>query len=421
MRTRTAKKLAQRIDLDYFKRTHPFRRWRTLLSIAAPAIGLVWLGGMAVAGSRAPYSSGPVSSSHAFAEMKCEVCHVRGQSFRAHVTDTACLTCHDAPAHAPNQPPPPDCATCHREHKGRVELAATSDGFCVRCHGDLRTTGAAPRIATDVERFPSGHPEFAVARAGAVDPGTLKFNHEVHLKADLRGPSGPETLQCAACHRPEIARTTTQRRVATGLMAPVNYELQCARCHPLFFDERIDAPVPHEQPPIVRAFVVQALRDYIAKHPGDVSKPDPAPRRVPLNFPRPPEPPARSAGEWVERRAARAEELLRERTCEYCHQVTALVPSRAASFAVAPAAMQAEWMPRAKFDHAPHLMVQCGACHAAQTSRSTSDVLMPAAATCATCHAPDKGAESRCFECHGYHDWTKAKPVTPAFDLDRFR
>ena len=70
MRTRTAKKLAQRIDLHYFKRAHPLRRWRTILSIAAPAVALLWLGGMAAAGSRAPYSSGPVSSAHAFAEMK---------------------------------------------------------------------------------------------------------------------------------------------------------------------------------------------------------------------------------------------------------------------------------------------------------------------------------------------------------------
>src|ERR671911_3130906 len=127
MRTRTAKKLAQRIDLGYFKRPHPLRRWRTLLSIAAPLVGLVWLGGLAVAGNRAPYSSGPVSTAHAFAETRCEVCHVRDTSFRAHVTDMACTTCHDGPPHpgapnAPNAPgapaaPAPACATCHREHQ----------------------------------------------------------------------------------------------------------------------------------------------------------------------------------------------------------------------------------------------------------------------------------------------------------------
>src|SRR5688572_5761995 len=101
MRTRTAKKLAQRIDLNYFKRQHGLRRLRLLLSIAVPALGLLWLGGMAAAGSRAPYSSGPVSSAHAFVENKSEVCHQRDDSFRAHVTATACSTCHAGPSHVP--------------------------------------------------------------------------------------------------------------------------------------------------------------------------------------------------------------------------------------------------------------------------------------------------------------------------------
>src|SRR5688500_11861063 len=123
MRTRTAKKLAERIDLNYFKRPHGMRRLRMVLSLAAPALGLLWLGGMAAAGSRAPYSSGPVSSAHALVENKCEVCHQRDSSFRAHVTDTACLTCHAGPSHPPSRPSvataarpsaEPSCASCHR-------------------------------------------------------------------------------------------------------------------------------------------------------------------------------------------------------------------------------------------------------------------------------------------------------------------
>ena len=82
-------------------------------------------------------------------------------------------------------------------------------------------------------------------------------------------------------------------------------------------------------------------------------------------------------------------------------------------------------MPRAAFDHTPHLMVTCASCHAAGASTNTSDVLLPSAAICATCHggaqrtllrgAPQ--AESRCFECHRYHDWTKARPVRPSYTL----
>src|SRR5207247_11305997 len=99
-RTRTAKSLARRIDMDYFKRLPPFRRWRLILSIAAPVVVLLFIGSMTAAGSRAPYSSGSLSLAHQVFGRRCERCHVtETRAFRAHVTDMSCLACHDAPAH----------------------------------------------------------------------------------------------------------------------------------------------------------------------------------------------------------------------------------------------------------------------------------------------------------------------------------
>jgi hypothetical protein len=412
MRTRTAKKLAQRIDLSYFKRPHPLRRWRTILSIVAPVAGLLWLGGMAIAGNRAPYTSGPVSTAHAFTEMRCEVCHVRDDSFRGHVSDLACVTCHDGPPHTETQTSAPACATCHRDHQGRIELASTRDEFCIDCHSGATRTAAA---RADVTSFPEDHPPFTATQEGYRDPGTVRFNHQVHAKPDLRGPGGPETLECVTCHQPEIALASNRRQMGTGLMKPIEYEQQCARCHPLFFDELIDSPAPHDDPKVVRAFVERALREHIAKNPGDIARRDVPARRLPLNFPRAAEPAARTPQEWASRRGIRAERLLWEKTCAECHHVGGEpLPS------IAAANLQQQWMERAAFDHMPHLMVRCESCHAAEQSRETSDVLMPAVATCATCHAPDKGASSQCAECHRYHDWTKARPVRPAFDLDQF-
>ncbi len=66
-------------------------------------------------------------------------------------------------------------------------------------------------------------------------------------------------------------------------------------------------------------------------------------------------------------------------------------------------------------------MVKCDNCHPAEGSTKASDVLLPTQAVCATCHAPSKGAESRCFECHRYHDWTKTHPVTAAYSLTEFK
>src|SRR3954471_24939018 len=157
MRVRTAKQRAQRIDLYYFTRARGMKRWRLLLSMAVPLIALAWVSAAAFAGGRSAYSAGPVSSAHAFAETRCEVCHSAADAtagFRAHTTEKACLTCHDAPAHAAIMPPPPACSACHQEHRGRVQIARTGDAFCASCHADLKTTKAEATVARDVRAFP---------------------------------------------------------------------------------------------------------------------------------------------------------------------------------------------------------------------------------------------------------------------------
>ena len=250
----------------------------------------------------------------------------------------------------------------------------------------------------------------------------MLFNHEVHLKAGLRGPSGPGTLACADCHEPAVTGASPgQKRLAgSGLMAPVSYQRQCARCHPLFFDERIDGAAPHDTPDKVRAFVQDALARYIGANPGEISKPDSLFRRVPLNFPRPAEPPARTPAEWVARRAAADERLLWNKTCAECHVRESPFPASSGLPVFARTNITARWMPRAAFDHRPHLMVACTDCHAARTSTETADVLMPVEAVCATCHSPGR-AESRCFECHRYHDWSQWRPVKPSYKAGDFR
>ena len=422
-RTRTAKALAQRIDLNYFKRPHPFRRWKNVLSIAVPAAVLVWVAGSAAGGSKTPYSSGPVSASHQVFGDKCERCHVtQARTFRAHVTDNMCVSCHDAPPHKPNQTFTPTCASCHVEHRGALRLAATDNRDCEQCHRDLDTTTGRLTVAKSVGALNEAHPEFA-AKSLAKDPAVLKFNHEVHMKPGLRGPNGSTQLECTTCHvlgprsLGEGGPAATQRAARSRLvnnMVPVTYAKDCASCHPLFFDPLLDAVAPHDTPEKVRAIVTQSLREFIAGNPAQIGSPDPVRGRIPINFPEPMRP-VRSAADWVEARTASVERLLWSKTCAECH----LVANRSASVAqVVPTNVPSGWMPHARFDHAAHQMTSCTSCHAAQTSRLTSDVLMPSIAICQQCHKPSRGAESRCFECHEYHDWKNAKPAKPNFDLN---
>lgn len=432
-RTRTAKALAQRIDLNYFKRPHPFRRLKRVLSIAVPAAVLLWLAGNAVGGSRAPYSSGPVSASHQVFGDKCERCHVtQARTFRAHVTDNMCLSCHDAPAHKSNQTFTPTCASCHIEHRGAIRLSASANRDCEQCHRDLSTTTGPLTIAKAVGAFNDTHPEFAAKRLATGtsangesggDPAVLKFNHEVHMKPGLRGPNGAAELECSTCHTPAApARAAARSRFGrrslgeggpTDNMAPVTFEKNCASCHPLFFDPLIDAMVPHDSPDKVHAFVTQSLREFIAGNPGQIGRPDPVRGRIPVNFPEPMRS-VRNAADWVEARTASVERLLWSKTCAECHTIEG---GRGALPRVVPTNIPTTWMPRARFDHAAHRLTNCTTCHAAETSRQTADVLMPSIATCQQCHKPSRGAESRCFECHEYHDWKAAKPVKPGFEL----
>ena len=84
----TTKKLAQRIDLEYFKHPHPFRRLRFMLSIALPLIALIWLGWYALGRNNRVYSGGKMSSAHAVLTAKCSSCHVKeANSFSAKATD----------------------------------------------------------------------------------------------------------------------------------------------------------------------------------------------------------------------------------------------------------------------------------------------------------------------------------------------
>jgi hypothetical protein len=65
--------------------------------------------------------------------------------------------------------------------------------------------------------------------------------------------------------------------------------------------------------------------------------------------------------------------------------------------------MADRWLVHGGFNHSKHFKVDCVQCHDAVHSRETSDVLLPAKATCVECHSPQGGVASNCSECHSYH------------------
>lgn len=473
-RTRTTKKLAQRIDLNYFKRPTTLKRAKLWLSVGAPALAVAWIAWHGLARDSRVYSSGTMSEAHAVLERECAACHVQqAGTFSAKASDAACLSCHDGPMHhatttaAFTGASAPRCADCHVEHRGRVSLRATGDDNCARCHGDLNAVQPATSFFSRIKSFEDGHPEFAAVRENGRDPGKIRVNHALHMKPIRSGPNGPNVqVECGDCHRREATATDggawkyadakyvgaavsyslndevraapsgtlASYRPPTGReqMAPVKFATACAGCHSLAFDKRFSEGVPHDKPEAVHAFLVKRFTEYIAAHPGGLREVRDPGRDL---TGKPVQPDVRIYGtpkEWIAARVGEAEALLWRKTCKQCHEIAfgdnarlrqarldAMSMSRSDLPTVAGAYTTLDWMPHAKFDHDAHRGFSCVSCHGkAMTSSETSDVLLPGIATCRACHAPGpEHAEPRCFECHTYHDWAKRKEVKPAFTL----
>ncbi len=477
-RTRTTKKLAQRIDLNYFKRPTPLKRAKFWLSFLLPLLALLWIAERTFFKDSRVYSSGRLSEPHAILEKECAACHVQQTHvFSAKVTNNACLDCHDGPVHHATQTASPACATCHAEHRGRINITTSSNQACAECHVNLEAASGKSLYASHIRSFEDGHPNFDAADKTNRDLGTIKLNHSLHMKPIRRAPSGPNVqLDCSDCHRtaaragkstwayadaeysaasvsytdadnfrPAGTSGPAPHDPSTGreLMVPVKFANACAACHLLTFDKRFDFGVPHDKPEVIHAFLIRTFREYIAAHASEARVQRDAGRDF-TGKPLPSEFRIVTSAQWVTERTAVAEDLLWRKTCRQCHTLTPSAKTPRGRFElsvaqgndsdklagvsaelpnVAPANITLRWMPHAKFDHGKHDGFTCVSCHTkALTSTESSDLLLPRIETCKKCHAPGpEHAESRCFECHTYHDWSKRKEVTPKFTLPALR
>jgi len=448
-RVRTTKALAQRIDLNYFKRPIPVRRARFWLCLLIPLAGFLWLGVHLTARDFRPYSSGPLSKGHALLTRDCATCHAPEKNvFFARTTDAACKACHDGPIHQASQKFEPTCGSCHIEHRGGLRLIATSNESCAQCHANLPANAAsAPKYFKTINSLNTDHPEIAVFREHRKDPGTIRLNHSVHMKKNLLGPRGAVQLECSDCHRPPVSKAAWRfgsaepasaaastapaapgvpkadiyaPDPARALMTMPKFAESCSACHLLQFDKRIAEQAPHDKPEVVHAYVVKKFEAYIAAHPSELREQPEEERRLPSR-PAPAAARVLTPAQWVAERTREAESLLWGKTCRQCHAIDIPAGQPAAAGQplpkVAASNYTLRWLPQARFDHDAHRGFACASCHpSALTSRDTADILLPALETCKTCHAPGPThAEARCFECHAYHDWSKRKEIIPTF------
>jgi hypothetical protein len=472
---RDPKDLPAWLELDYFRRPRGLRRWTRVLcwtalalTVALVLFTLLW------PRQRTFYKAGPVATPHQMFGHDCGQCHTEAFNtvarlwppagdFRS-VPDQNCLACHPGPHHAGRiLKEEAGCATCHREHRGQAALARPPDAHCTRCHADLEARHPEAKLRNVSAFTRAGHPPVRWWE-GREDPGTIAFNHRVHLAeeglptldpkqvkamwGEEGATNGPpdrpaphrKRLNCESCHQPDESGR---------YMKPISFEQHCKECHPLSVrvtgplpsarlrkaaGEFAATPAPHREPKDVRA----ALRDRYAELAGRFRQdlfglPAADPEAVPA-LPWRPDPPPESKQEWdwVQGQLHTAEQVLFTRGggCAYCHTPTEAwksgkgkgglpeyLPSRVNrrpfAFPGHPgtAVESALWLPQARFDHHAHRAWDCGECHPAKTSTRTADVLIPPIDNCMSCHNARAGARSDCAECHlyhpreGRHDW----------------
>lgn len=394
------------------------------------------------------WSSGPLSTSHAMIGNDCGACHLRPFE---RVPNNACLSCHapienhsDPQAHPVVALENTRCAGCHQEHNGGAAPTETASTACASCHANIRDVAPESRLP-DIHGFAADHPPFRMAVVVDVqqeEDGTLlpqierlpfdpqnppsegsglKFPHAKHLAAGgVMSPAGEVQLQCASCHEQEPGG---------GLMQPISFEEDCAGCHRMTFNAAgTERPLPHaEEDEVARIvtdyFIAAALEGGVTTP----SAPEPVKRQR-----------RRIAGEntaevreaqlsdadrgiainWAKQEAVRQMDVIfGTRLCGTCHEARKFEDQTGtARWRVLPAVLQRHWMPRARFDHEPHRVMDCTNCHEAPGSTRASDILMPGIATCQDCHqgegSPD-GALTECVSCHEYHIPGRS-PMSPA-------
>ncbi|TRW14836.1 cytochrome c3 family protein [Glacieibacterium frigidum] len=387
------------------------------------------------------WTSGPLSAAHANLSNDCGACH--DKAFVS-VRDETCRACHDKlPDHAPlnrmqaARAAPAGlfgeakakldaathltvgrCASCHKEHEGPDGALMVASTFCSDCHAGLK--GRLNTALSNVAGFDT-HPQFRatiVSTPAAKNPlltrvsldakprenSGLKFPHKLHLAADggvarMASEQGQGArLDCADCHTPD----------ADGVrFVGVDMEKNCASCHDLAFARDRSGVVrtlPHGRP----EQVVGIMRDFYRAQGGPSTFVD---RRRPGIV-------RTVAGGSAGARGDAAVRAVFSRggACFDCHAVTP--PSRAGAldFGIAPVSLADHYLPKGQFPHKRHTAVKCESCHAAATSSTASDVLLPGVASCRECHGKvTAGATvpATCDTCHGYHEGpaTGALPV----------
>jgi len=396
------------------------------------------------------WSSGELSLAHHDLKDNCEACHATPF---VSVQDNTCLTCHEelgehaakprlakgmaplpageawqwAVAQTLGKEGPGSCTSCHLEHEGKVRQQAATQQFCSDCHDALDTRLSDVGFG-NANNFGEKHPQFRptfYTAYGQDEPvrvsldkkieekSGLKFPHDIHMDAQggvarmaISLPNYEEPLDCASCH------ALTQDEVG---FEPVEMEDSCESCHSLVSGRsgsgftslrhgdvddlmedlaRIDRSPRRPVSPVARG----------RTRPGQFARGG----TYAVNFGRP-------ASSLISINRA----LMPGGTCGDCH-INTRTDGRPD---LVPVNIPDRYMQHGFFSHKAHEEEKCTDCHEANTSKASTDLLLPGLKSCRDCHigevlpsramtvaVKDDEVPSTCAMCHGYHTPTNPWP-----------
>ncbi len=384
----------------------------------------------------AAWNPGKLSLAHHGLTDQCEACHVR--PFES-VRNETCIGCHKdihdharpdrlaaalgAPgagedllrtvAHAFGKPGPGACVDCHMEHQGAKQMEPPRQQFCADCHAALKHRLPDTRLGNAGD-FGTLHPQLTAMVVTNPDSRTrsrvslddnprenngLTFSHKAHLDPlggvarmamSLGTANGyGRALGCRNCHRPAEDGVRFQK---------VAMERDCEACHSLVYD-RVGGTFRK----LHHGDVAQLTADLAAA----------APRRPVVTGRH--RPGAYAAGGLYHSNFAPAPAIVqrafaKDGVCGECHTAE----TRGGKLAVRPVTLVSRFMVGGWFDHASHKQTSCTVCHAADQSRSSSDLLLPGIKQCRDCHLGENSSKpkvpSGCAMCHAYHLSAQAPP-----------
>ena len=493
-----AKPRSSRIPMDYFRHADGWTRWKarltwlvTLVGVAAVAFAMA-----APVTQRSMASRGPLTAVHTAWNTDCAACHREDFSFSAELKtnsfgnpcaggamDQRCNNCHNGgfplegseggiawagAFHHPNSSPgsTTSCSGCHHDHNGTTaNLTRISDAACANCHNGLESHAinaqaltVAPKVVNFVGNGSGSHPEFRAHKEQWTDPGSIKFNHSLHMSAGMgqnytlkqvgsadqqryknysAGEKGLMQLDCAACHHLDSSSTPGgAARQAGGVFQPIAFERDCKACHSLGFTKEKTGEVveaPHKvQPAELKAFVEASFaREFLADQ-GIVTA-----ASAPMSLPPLPGKPFSSTLSPPDRKAfdkaygtqvrGALTRLMSKAVCAECHHLegdrqadnsisgfgdkpldqllaskiqTGLFKDGASKAPAAWLGNQSSpiplvWQPKARFNHASHRAWDCATCHAqVQGSTKSADINLPKLESCQSCHGPARNEVS---------------------------